>query len=53
MEKLMSWILDMLLDMSFVGFEKNLHKVIEHIFLYDLLCIFAISALMIFVAKCK
>jgi hypothetical protein len=33
--------------------EKKFHKVTEHIFLYDLFCLYAISALMIFVAKCK
>jgi hypothetical protein len=30
-----------------------MHKVVEHNFLYELLCIYAISALLIFVAKCK
>jgi hypothetical protein len=37
--------------MSFIGSGHKFAKVIEHIFLYDLLCIYAISALMIFVAK--
>jgi hypothetical protein len=39
--------------MSFVDANRKLRKVVEQIILYDLLCIYALSALLIFVAKCN
>jgi hypothetical protein len=33
--------------------DQNLHKVIEQSFSYELFCLYAISALLIFIAKYK
>jgi hypothetical protein len=45
--------LDMLLDLLWVASGQILHKVIEQIFNYELFCIYAISALLIFEARYK